>query len=351
MPTATWVSVIASLALSCTALAGCAVPVGAPATASATQTAVDRPTPASASRSSTEQEGLGRRNGHATPEAAKRPSAKRPSARRSTGRPAPPDVRGTRPSDSALGALAALTVRGRAPMTGYSREAFGPAWLDANRNGCDERNDILARDLTGVSEQNCRILRGTLRDPYTAQRVDYVDGDGTLVDIDHVVALGNAWVSGAWAWDIRRRAGLATDPLNLLAVDASTNRRKGDGDAATWLPPDKRYRCSYVARQVAVKAKFRLSVTAPERDAIARVLATCPHRRLPPDSGSAPEVTHRVSEPRAQAAAEADGTRGGRAVWYENCDAVRAAGAAPVRRGDPGYDAHLDRDGDGSGCE
>lgn len=36
---------------------------------------------------------------------------------------------------------------------------------------------------------------------------------------------------------------------------------------------------------------------------------------------------------------------------YRNCDEARAAGAAPVRRGEPGYGPHLDRDNDGIGCE
>jgi hypothetical protein len=247
---------------------------------------------------------------------------------------------------TALGVLATLPVKGRAPMTGYSRDAFGPAWLDANRNGCDERNDMLTRDLGDRTEENCRILTGTLADPYTAQTIAYVYGDGTLIDIDHVVALGNAWVSGASRWPVRRRAALATDPLNLLAVDASANRQKGDGDAATWLPPNKGYRCAYVARQVAVKAKFGLSVTAPEKDAIGRVLATCPDEPVPADSGAPLEVSHNITEP-SPVTAVSDGT----VTWYEDCDAVRAAGAAPIHRRDPGYNASLDGDGDGSACE
>lgn len=250
-------------------------------------------------------------------------------------------------SATALGTLATLTVRGRAPMTGYTRDAFGPAWLDANRNGCDERNDTLARDLRDLTERNCRVLTGTLLDPYTARSISYVYGDGTLVDVDHVVALGNAWVSGAWRWPIRRRAALATDPMNLLAVDASANRQKGDGDAATWLPPDKAFRCDYVARQVAVKAKFELSVTTAEKEAITRTLRTCPDRSLPADSGSPVVVSNNISEPPAS-----DGPGDpGPDVPYGSCDAVRAAGVAPIQRGDPGYSAALDGDGDGSACE
>jgi hypothetical protein len=300
----------------------------------------------------------GQRRGE-TPEVARATPPSRPTS--GTGQPrghrhrqSPPATKAAGPSSaggSALDVLASLSVKGRAPMTGYSREAFGPAWLDANRNGCDERNDILARDLRDTTEENCRIVSGTLTDPYTARDIFYLYGDGTLVDIDHVVALGNAWVSGAWRWDIRRRAALATDPLNLLAVDASANRQKGDGDTATWLPPNKAYRCAYAARQVAVKSKFALSVTTPERNAIARVLATCPDQPLPADSGAPVEVDHHLSDPAASGSSPAAAGSGDGAVWYENCDAARAAAAAPVRRGDPGYDAHLDGDGDGSACE
>ena len=134
-------------------------------------------------------------------------------------------------------------------------------------------------------------------------------------------------------------------------MDASANRQKSDGDAATWLPANNAYRCSYVARQVAVKAKFALSVTAPERDTIARVLATCPDQPLPADSGAPAEVDHHLSVPVEAPSSSAATGSGGGAVWFENCNAARAADAAPVRRGDPGYDAHLDGDGDGSACE
>jgi hypothetical protein len=189
-------------------------------------------------------------------------------------------------SQTAFTAVATLRVKGRAPMTGYDRDQFGQAWLDTNRNGCDTRNDILTRDLTARTTRNCVVESGTLDDPYTGTRIGFVRGNGDLVDIDHVVALGNAWATGAAGWDIRKRAALANDPMNLLAVDAGANRQKGDGDAATWLPSSKRYRCAYVARQVAVKAKYGLWATGPERQAMARVLSGCPGQGLPPDSGA-----------------------------------------------------------------
>ncbi|GAA4360978.1 HNH endonuclease family protein [Angustibacter luteus] len=188
---------------------------------------------------------------------------------------------------TALAALRRLPVKGRAPKTGYSREQFGPAWKDVDRNGCDTRNDVLRRDLRPyvlkAGTHGCLVLRGTLKDPYTARTIAFVRGVGTSSDvqIDHVVALSDAWQKGAGRWTDAKREAIANDPLNLLAVDGPTNASKGDGDAATWLPPSKPYRCSYVARQVAVKRAYGLWVTAAERDAIARVLATCPGQKLP----------------------------------------------------------------------
>jgi len=199
------------------------------------------------------------------------------------------------------------------------------------------------------------VLTGVLADPYTRARIDFVRGESYNVDIDHVVALGNAWVSGAWKFDIRERAALANDPLNLLAVDAGANRSKGDANAASWLPPNKAYRCDYVARQIAVKTKYHLRVTAPEKAQMARQLATCPGQPATPDVTHAPtRVDHNISDPGASSQAPVThaprGASGG-SVYYQNCDAARAAGAAPVHRGDPGYGAHLDRDGDGIACE
>lgn len=161
---------------------------------------------------------------------------------------------------TALAVLATLPVKGRAPMTGYDRAEFGQAWLDADRNGCDTRNDVLRRDIRGAvldpRTHGCVVLSGVLPDPYLGRDVPFRRGPGDEIDIDHVVALGNAWVTGAFRFDIRTRAALANDPLDLLAVDLHTNRSKGDGDAATWLPPYRPFRCAYVARQVAVKHKY-----------------------------------------------------------------------------------------------
>jgi hypothetical protein len=178
-------------------------------------------------------------------------------------------------------ALQTLAVKGRAPLTGYVRSAYGSPWADVDHNGCDTRNDILARDLTHtVIASDCTVTSGLLNDPYTLKQIQHIAGR-SAIDIDHVVSLSNAWQTGSFSWPATKRMAFANDPLNLLAVDASANRQKGDGDAATWLPPNKAYRCPMVARQIAVKAKYGLWVTPAERDAMARVLATCPGQKLP----------------------------------------------------------------------
>ncbi|SFK46617.1 HNH endonuclease family protein [Cellulomonas sp. KH9] len=177
-------------------------------------------------------------------------------------------------------ALEQLPVKGRAPRTGYSREAFGQRWEDVDRNGCDTRNDILRRDLVDVElkpgTQDCVVLRGTLLDPYTGTTIAFERGErSSEVQIDHVVALADAWQKGAQGWSDDKRAAFANDPANLLAVDGSANQRKGAGDAATWLPPSSGYRCAYALRQTVVKAAYGLWVTQAEHTALTRAIDRC----------------------------------------------------------------------------
>ena len=188
---------------------------------------------------------------------------------------------------SAQQGLEQLETKGRAPKTGYDRDLFGTPWSDVDRNGCDTRNDILDRDLVvkvfASDREPCTIVEGLLIDPYSGERIDFVRGRVTslAVQIDHVVSLSNAWQTGAFRWSSEKLKAFANDPLNLMAVKGSLNSQKGDGDAATWLPPKKSYRCKYVARQIAVKVEYRLWVTKPERVAMKRILATCPDQKLP----------------------------------------------------------------------
>ena len=188
---------------------------------------------------------------------------------------------------SGLSIIEAQVTKGRAAKTGYTRAQFGPTWADVDRNGCDTRNDILKRDLTGEvfkeKTRNCVVQSGTLIDPYSGETINFTRGNTSSmeVQIDHVVALSNAWQTGAFKLTIKERTALANDPMNLLAVKGRLNSQKNDGDAATWLPPLKSYRCDYVARQIAVKIKYKLWFTAPEKEAMVRILKSCPEKALP----------------------------------------------------------------------
>jgi hypothetical protein len=261
---------------------------------------------------------------------------------------------------SASTLLATLRVAGRGPKTGYSRAQFGPAWQDVDHNGCDTRNDVLNRDLTDrtwrAGTHGCVVLSGLLAEPYTGRVVTFSKARASDVQIDHAVALSDAWQKGAAGWPAGERLAFANDPLELLAVDGPANESKGDGDAATWLPPYKGYRCAYVARQVAVKSKYQLTVTPAEHDAIAGVLAGCPAQEVPAVGlvQASPVATVPARsvpvQPAATSALSAAPIDAG-AVYYRNCAAARAAGKAPVYRADPGYRAGLDADHDGIGCE
>ena len=180
----------------------------------------------------------------------------------------------------AIVALEKLDVKGRAPKTGYKREEFYSSW--GKIGNCDMRNVILKRDLWDVELDGCIVITGTLNDPYTGKLVNFVRGPGTSsqVQIDHVVAISDAWQKGAQGISSDDRYALSQDPLNLLAVDGPTNQAKGDSDAASWLPPNTLFRCEYVARQIAVKLKYSLWVTEAEKGAMSKVLQKCPEERL-----------------------------------------------------------------------
>ncbi|WP_280466835.1 GmrSD restriction endonuclease domain-containing protein [Nocardia cyriacigeorgica] len=283
--------------------------------------------------------------------------------------PAATPVQQTAPGD-ALATLEGLPVKGRAPKTGYEREQFGQAWSDDvtvefGHNGCDTRNDILDRDLTNKTYKpgtgDCVVLTGTLNDPYTGRVIAFRRGEDTSndVQIDHVVALSDAWQKGAQQLTPEERQAFANDPRNLLAVDGPTNSQKSDSDAASWLPPNKAFRCTYVSMQIEVKATYRLWVTQAEKDAMARVLGNCgggeqpvvapttTTSELPPPPPPAPEPS--PEPPPAPPVAPPPPAPSN--VYYKNCSEARAAGAAPIYAGEPGYRAGLDRNSDGVACE
>ena len=174
----------------------------------------------------------------------------------------------------AMAALDTLEVKGRAPKTGYTRDEFGGGW--ATVQGCDVRNIILYRDLQNpVLDGECTVVSGTLADPYTGEMIVFSRENSSEVQIDHIVALSDAWQKGAQQLTKAQRKQLANDPLELWAVSGKANQTKSDGDAATWLPSNKAFRCEYVSRQVEIKQKYSLWVTQAEYEAIQSSLSSC----------------------------------------------------------------------------
>ena len=186
--------------------------------------------------------------------------------------------------DIARQQLKALQVRGWDRTSDFKRFQFGQAWSDDvdvefGHNGCNTRDDVLRRDLENlvVRPFTCFAQSGTLIDPYTGTTIEFVRGPDTSnsIEIDHVVALADAWYKGARAWDPKRRLDFANDPRNLLAVSPKANFDKAFRDAAGWLPPNEAFRCDFVARQVEVKAAYGLWLSAKEKRAMTDVLSRC----------------------------------------------------------------------------
>ena len=213
-------------------------------------------------------------------------SATEPHATGTSGETLSSSAAPTAASDHYAQTLESLRVAGRAPRTGYDRDLFGQAWSDDvtvefGHNGCDTRNDILRRDLVDLEikegTHGCLVLSGTLHDPYSGETIDFVRGQSTSsqVQIDHVVALSDAWQKGAQQWDEEKRENFANDPRNLKAVKGSLNQQKGAGDAATWLPPQRGYRCEYGRKNIDTEAEYGVWVTEAEKEALKANLDRC----------------------------------------------------------------------------
>lgn len=176
--------------------------------------------------------------------------------------------------------LAATLTIAHQDSSGYKRtEHFGEAWLDVDNNGCDTRNDILARDLTNTTtDTRCRVTTGTLQDPYTGTTITFKRGQGTSdkVQIDHIIALNEAWGSGASQWSQEQRIAFANDPANLIAADGPSNTAKGAKDAAKWAVPDNpAFTCTYLTRQIILKNHYQLTVDKAEYDALNQGITNC----------------------------------------------------------------------------
>ncbi|MFI6939999.1 HNH endonuclease family protein [Streptomyces sp. NPDC050418] len=189
----------------------------------------------------------------------------------------PPDAR------TARAQLAELQVAWGKNWETYKRAEFGETWSDAvdvpgGRNGCDTRDDVLRRDLSDLKEGDrnpCVVVSGTLTDPYTGSKLPYYYRRASRIQTDHVVALGAAWRAGAWAWTPQRRLDYANDLDVLLATDKAVNEVKSSQTPDKWKPPRQAYWCEYARRWTGIKAKYKLTVTAPEKLALQDLLATC----------------------------------------------------------------------------
>lgn len=251
---------------------------------------------------------------------------------------------------SSLTKLETLEVKGKAADSGYDREGkYGRAWIDVDGNGCRTRDDILKRDLYNIlTENGCTVFSGILEDPYTGETIFFErEKDASAVQIDHIVALKNSWLTGAQSWDDTKRIEFANDPLNLLAVDGPANQQKSASDAASWLPKNKNYRCIYVNKQIDVKAKYGLWVTPPEKEAMVNVLQNCDTASVEVTQEPVPEVTTpeetSVETPEENVPTETN---------LRTCKDVKAAGLGPYVKGvDPEYKLYRDGDNDGSVCE
>ncbi|WP_157641424.1 HNH endonuclease family protein [Longispora albida] len=190
--------------------------------------------------------------------------------------PAPPVA-----AAEALSLLAGLRQETQSHWESYDRRAFGePLWTDDTDapdggNGCDTRDDVLRRDIPdGDHGTGCGVRAGTLRDPYTGRELYYDRRQASEIETDHVVALGAAWRSGAWAWEPQRRRAFANDTGNLLAVSRAANQEKRSQTPDNWRPR-REFWCGYASRYTMIKSRYELSVTATERDALADMLGTC----------------------------------------------------------------------------
>jgi hypothetical protein len=164
---------------------------------------------------------------------------------------------------------------------GYDRDLF-PHWKDLDGDGCDTRREVLIRDSRTVVAvgSSCIVSSGTWVSPYDGATWT----NPSDVDIDHVVALNEAWQSGAYAWSTQQRTNYAndlTDERTLLAVTDSVNQSKSDKDPTDWLPPLASYRCTYLTNWVSVKARWSLTMDEAEHSLVKASLAGCARQTVP----------------------------------------------------------------------
>lgn len=224
---------------------------------------------------------------------------------------------------------------------GYERGLFAH-WSDADRDGCDTREEVLIRQSTVpvTLGPGCRVLAGQWASAYDGVVMQEASG----LDIDHFVPLAEAWDSGARRWNAATREAFANDLTfgrSLIAVTAGSNRSKSDQDPATWLPTNQSYRCTYLTSWIAVKYRWSLTIDLAERGALSRLVRACGNPRL-------------TLPPKATISGDGGGSggSGGPDPRFGTCAAAKAAGFGPYVRGvDREYSWYRDGDRDGVVCE
>ncbi|WP_406490671.1 HNH endonuclease family protein [Streptomyces sp. NBC_01604] len=173
-------------------------------------------------------------------------------------------------------ALAALPIQEES-RAGYSRDKYRH-WIDADRDGCSTRNEVLLEEAVTAPEQgaNCTLAGGSWYSPYD----DATFTQARALAIDHLVPLAESWDSGASAWTTQERTAYANDlddARALIAVSATSNRSKSDQDLATWQPPADGYRCTYATDWITVKTRWSLTIDPAEQAALTGTLDGCPN--------------------------------------------------------------------------
>lgn len=253
---------------------------------------------------------------------------------------------------SAITLLNGLVVKKEAHTSTYQRSRFG-GWIDRDKDGENTRAEVLKSEsrITASVNRSGTVKGGRWISAYDNKVIT----KASRLDVDHLVPLAEAWASGAWTWSAKKRAAYANDlgyGPSLIAVTLSSNRSKGDRDPAQWVPTAKSDVCTYVKQFVAVKSRWKLSIDDAEKTAIVGYLATCPNLLVA--KPAKPVVASLLPKPKpvTHTTGGSGSSSGSSGTYYANCDAVRAAGAAPLHRGQPGYETpRLDRDGDGVACE
>jgi len=180
----------------------------------------------------------------------------------------------TMPPSIAPPSIDGLAVAAEGSDSGYDRALFQPqAWADLDGDGCDTRAEVLIRDSRSLAEvqPGCSVARGDWLSIYDG----YSTPDPGELDIDHVVALAEAWRSGADGWPNERRLAFAQDEDNLIAVTAATNRSKSDRDPAVWQPPNRDSWCAFAQRWTSAKVRWGLTADPAEVNAVRVMLGTC----------------------------------------------------------------------------